>query len=120
MPRVIALHHTTIVVRDLDNARWFYGQVLGLRELERTSDITRPGMWFDCNNAQLHIVVANESLPVPAQRHFALEVEDFDDTVEVLQKHGVRITRGPGKRGDGSNFLTCVDPEGNTLEITGR
>lgn len=118
MPRVRALHHTTIVVRDLENARRFYGQLLGLRELARSADVADPGAWLDCHNAQLHIVVAEERLPEPARRHFALEVEDLAETAEALRQHGVRILSGPSSRSDGSGFLRCLDPEGNTLEIT--
>jgi catechol 2,3-dioxygenase-like lactoylglutathione lyase family enzyme len=118
MPKVQQLHHTAIVVHDLERARRFYGGVLGLTELQRPKDVSLAGTWFDCNNAQLHLIVSEETLPRPADRHFALEVEDFEDTVAALRANDIHIERGPFKRGDGSDFLVAIDPEGNTFEVT--
>jgi catechol 2,3-dioxygenase-like lactoylglutathione lyase family enzyme len=51
-------------------------------------------------------------------RHFAMEVEDFEKTLQHLQTRAVKVVEGPGKRVDGSDYLFCKDPDGNLIEIT--
>src|SRR5579883_2402899 len=54
----------------------------------------------------------------PSQHmHMAIEVADFEATVKRLRETGVKIN-GPDRRGDGSEFLFCQDPDGNRIEIT--
>lgn len=47
---------------------------------------------------------------------FYIAEEDFNDAVDILQKHHVEIVRGPVQRGTGwsVNFL---DPDGIQLEL---
>jgi catechol 2,3-dioxygenase-like lactoylglutathione lyase family enzyme len=65
---------------------------------------------------QLHLMVMNESIP-ETMRHMAIEVEDFDATIQALKGEGISIIDGPGKRVDGSDYLFCNDPDGNLIEI---
>jgi catechol 2,3-dioxygenase-like lactoylglutathione lyase family enzyme len=37
--------HVSVTVTDVEKARWFYGQVLGLSELPRP-DFGFPGIWY--------------------------------------------------------------------------
>ena len=110
-------HHAALVVRDLDKSKWFYSDVLGFSALERP-DFGFPGLWFQVGPVtQLHLMVIEESIP-ETMRHFALEVADFDETIQTLNARGIKIVEGPGKREDGSDFLFCKDPDGNLIEIT--
>ena len=115
---VIGLHHTTLVVGDFDEARDFYGNILGLSSVDRP-DYDFEGAWFKCGDVEFHLIVAEEHL-APSRRHLALAVNDFGACVEQLRKNGVRLVGGPGTRPhSGRSFAFCKDPSGNLMEITG-
>ena len=115
--RVKDYHHMAIEVKDLEKCKWFYAEVLGLMNIERP-DFDFPGLWFQVGeNTQLHLMMHGEKIPI-TMRHFAIEVEDFDETLKTLAANGVKVVSGPGKRVDGSDYLFCKDPDGNLIEIT--
>ena len=117
MIQVKEYNHVAIVVRDLEKCKWFYGEVLGLKTIQRPP-FNFPVHWYQVGpNCQLHLMVYNEMIP-NTMRHFALEVANFDDMIEELRKKGIEIVDGPGKRFDGSDYLFCKDPDGNQVEIT--
>jgi catechol 2,3-dioxygenase-like lactoylglutathione lyase family enzyme len=46
-------------------------------------------------------------------------VADIRETYEILNLKGVRIVEAPGKRPhDGSDYMFCLDPDGNLIELT--
>ena len=109
-------HHIALVVRDLEKCIRFYGRVLGLKSIERPA-FGFDGHWFQVGQStQLHLMVMDETIP-ETMRHMAIEVEDFDATIQALKSEGIEITDGPGKRLDGSDYLFCTDPDGNLIEI---
>ena len=109
-------HHMALVVRDLKRCLWFYGQVLDLKSIDRPA-FDFPGHWYQVGQAtQLHLMVMNETIP-ETMRHMAIEVDDFDATIQTLKSEGIEIIDGPGKRVDGSDYLFCKDPDGNLIEI---
>ncbi len=117
MIRVKEYNHVGIVVRDLENCKWFYGQLLGLKSIPRPQ-FNFPGHWYQVGpDAQLHLMVMEETIPT-TMRHIALEVENFEETVGDLRAQKVEIVEGPGKRQDRSDYLFCRDPDGNLIEIT--
>ena len=109
-------HHIALVVKDLEKCIWFYGHVLGLKALERPA-FDFPGYWYKVGKAtQLHLMVFDETIS-KTMRHMAIEVEDFNATIQALKFEGIEIIEGPGKRVDGSDYLFCNDPDGNLIEI---
>ena len=117
MIKVKDFHHVAVVVRDLEKSAWFYGEVLGLPNIERPS-FAFPGRWYQVGPArQLHLMVLEEEIP-KTMRHMALEVEDLREAQEDLKRNGIEVIEGPGKRLDGSDYLFCLDPDGNRVEIT--
>ena len=117
MIRVKDFHHMAIVVRDLERCKQFYSEIFGLETIERPA-FNFPGHWFKVGESrQLHLMVMDEKIS-ETMRHFAMEVEDFQKTIEHLGAHGVAVVDVPGKRVDGSDYLFCKDPEGNLIEIT--
>ena len=110
-------HHVALVVKDLEKCIQFYSEVLGLTTLERPA-FDFPGHWFQVGEtSQLHLMVMDETIP-ETMRHMAIEVENFAETIQTLKSRGIKITDGPGKRIDGSDYLFCNDPDGNLIEIT--
>ena len=72
-----------------------------------------PGHWYGVGDTlQLHLMVREEHIP-DTQRHIALEVTDFEETMRHLKENSIEIIDGPGKRTDGSDYLFCKDPDGN-------
>jgi catechol 2,3-dioxygenase-like lactoylglutathione lyase family enzyme len=117
MIQVKDYNHVGIVVRDLEKTKWFYGELLGLKTIERPP-FDFPGHWYQVGKStQLHLMVMEEEIPV-TMRHIALEVVNFQDTVKGLEANRIEIVEGPGKRFDGSDYLFCRDPDRNLVEIT--
>jgi catechol 2,3-dioxygenase-like lactoylglutathione lyase family enzyme len=110
-------NHVGIVVRDLEKCKWFYGEVLGLTTIPRPP-FNFPGHWYQVGpRSQLHLMVYEETIP-DTMRHIALEVVNFEETVQELRGKRIGLIEGPGKRPDGSDYLFCKDPDGNRVEIT--
>ena len=88
---VIGLHHTTLVVGDLDEARDFYGNILGLSSVDRP-DYDFEGAWFKCGDVEFHLIVADEHL-APSRRHLALAVNDdmFESLILIRFANGTLI-----------------------------
>jgi glyoxylase I family protein len=107
------LHHISIVVDDLASARDFYGEALGLHEVERP-DFGFAGAWYQVGAAQLHLIVADQV--TPRRPHFALEVDDLDAAVDALRAAGVKVEPFPEVAGAGRQ-AGVRDPSGNLVEL---
>jgi catechol 2,3-dioxygenase-like lactoylglutathione lyase family enzyme len=94
-----------------DAARTFYGDLLGLVEVEKPEPLRgRGGVWFE----QLHIGVEPDFAPA-RKAHPALRVEDLDGLAERLRAAGAQVQWDdalPGVR----RFYTA-DPWGNRVEL---
>lgn len=120
MVRIIALDHVQIAAPTgcEGEARRFYGEVLGLDELEKPEPLRgRGGVWFACGNQQLHIGVARDFTPA-LKAHPALKVGDsgaLARLAERLEADGADV-RWDGSIPQISRFYTD-DPWGNRLEL---
>ncbi|MDP1818879.1 MAG: VOC family protein [Acidimicrobiales bacterium] len=107
------IHHVTIVVNDLDAARRFYGDGLGLDEIDRP-DFEAQGFWLQLGAQQLHVSQGDEA--APSRNHIALSVEGLDNAVAHLEAQGNPVRRGRDIVGAGRQaFLR--DPWGNLIEL---
>jgi catechol 2,3-dioxygenase-like lactoylglutathione lyase family enzyme len=99
------------------DARRFFGELLGLPELEKPVSLRgRGGMWFALGAQQLHIGIEDPFSPA-RKAHPAIRVDpdDLDEIAERLQSAGSEVTWDdalPGAR----RFYTS-DPWGNRLEL---
>jgi catechol 2,3-dioxygenase-like lactoylglutathione lyase family enzyme len=111
---VRALDHVQVMMppgRE-DDARAFYGGLLGLAEVEKPEPM-RPqgGVWF----AEGIHVSGEEGFSAPRRAHPALRVDDLDALAERLAAAGCPVDwdeRWPGVR----RFYTR-DPFGNRVEV---
>jgi catechol 2,3-dioxygenase-like lactoylglutathione lyase family enzyme len=102
-------------------ARAFYGELLGLAEIEKPPALrARGGVWFTCGSQQLHIGVA-EPFVAAAKAHPALAASDpqwLESLAERLSAAGAPVRleeHEPGVR-----RLYTADPWGNRLELLCR
>lgn len=117
------LHHSSLMISDLDASVKFYTDVVGLQQVERP-DLGFPGAWFQLGeNQQLHILLLDNIDPTTGRpehggrdRHVALTVDDFDTVRESLEQNN--ITYSMSKSGRKALFFRDLDA--NAIEIIGR
>ena len=91
-------------------ARRFYGELLGLEEIEKPEELrARGGVWFRCGEQELHVGVQENFTP-SSKAHPAFAVTELGELVNELGEAGVEVRR------DGPRFYT-QDPWGNRLEL---
>ena len=95
-------------------ARRFYGDILGLPEIEKPEALKpNGGMWFQAADIQIHIGV--EGPQAQSKRHPAFEVANLAALRAHLEHHGVRLKDDipiPG-----IHRFSCFDPFGNRIEF---
>jgi catechol 2,3-dioxygenase-like lactoylglutathione lyase family enzyme len=106
-----------LFVHDLERAKWFYGDVLGLEPEEQEEDFAS----YRAGSASIQLHPAGEPRPgvilgrsgsgVGVQITF--EVDDVDAAVEHLRRRGVEVFDEPKDRPWGKRDAGVLDPEGN-------
>jgi len=104
-------------VADIKKARAFYEGVLGLRP-NSEFDGSNDAQWveYDIGGDTLGIGCSKDWPPSPDGASVALEVDDFEDFLEMLKAKKVPIKMGP------HDFPTCkmvviLDPDKNKVTI---
>lgn len=105
-----------------EQAKIFYGEVLGLRLIEDTPF----ALVFDANGTMLRIQKV-EMLTRAGYTALGWHVGDIREAVEMLLKRGILFDRYPGLLQDEQGIWTTPDknkiawfsdPDGNTLSLT--
>jgi catechol 2,3-dioxygenase-like lactoylglutathione lyase family enzyme len=102
-----------------EDARRFYGELLGMPELDKPEPLRpRGGVWFACGAHQLHVGVAEQFAPA-LKAHPALRIreEELEPLADRLAGAGCVVRWDdtiPGTR----RFFTA-DPWGNRIELVG-
>jgi catechol 2,3-dioxygenase-like lactoylglutathione lyase family enzyme len=97
-------------------ARRFFGDVLGLEEIEKPEPLrSRGGCWFRVGTRQLHIGVESDFRPAK-KAHPAFAASDIDAVFARLQRHGVECDWDEAL--GGIRRFYAADPWGNRLEFT--
>jgi len=99
-------------------ARRFFGELLGLRELPKPPALAvRGGLWFQCGAQQIHIGVEKDFRPAK-KAHPALRLAD-EASLEALRarlKASGIATKDDQEIEDAARFF-AEDPWGNRLEF---
>lgn len=112
---VEGFHHASVNVDDLEAAKRFYVDLLGLVPIERP-DLGVGGMWLDAGDGrQVHLIDIPAVAPDCGQ-HFAFRVADVEATVEALRAAGVEID-DPRELAGVAKQAQCHDPCGNRVEF---
>ena len=131
--KVLELHHHGIRMGkeddDVEKARTFYGDVLGLEtDAGRPTIPGIPGFWMYVgegeNTAQIHLMGAVGMSPVarsekedPTHPHVALAVEDIQEAKRDLDARGIWYWQIEGLVGQGSDQIFVRDPFDNIIEL---
>src|SRR5215207_8353565 len=86
--------HVNLAVQDVEAARHFYGQVLGLEEIPRAEGPRRPGAWFRLGSLELHLSQEPDPRNAGSKRHVAFEVRELDALREHLEDAQVPLEEG--------------------------
>jgi catechol 2,3-dioxygenase-like lactoylglutathione lyase family enzyme len=97
-----------------DEAREFYGRLLGIPEKSKPADLAkRGGVWFESGALKIHLGVEADFRPA-RKAHPALLVRDLRGLVERLRQAGVEVVDDPL---DGFDRVYASDPFGNRIEL---
>jgi catechol 2,3-dioxygenase len=121
--RVQGVGHVVLKVRDLERARHFYGDILGLKEVGRLGDRM---IFFSAgdNHHDLAVLGVGPEAPRPAPAgvglyHVALKIGNSLDELRAAKTHleacGVTPLRTSNHRVSQSIYLD--DPDGNGVEL---
>ena len=98
-----------------DEARAFYGDVLGLPEVKKPPDLAvRGGCWFEDGAIKIHLGVEEDFRPAK-KAHVALVVADLEAALAAARGLGCE-TRPPQPFGDFTQAYV-FDPFGNRIEL---
>ena len=110
--------HAAILVSDLERAKHFYGNVLGLSQVDRS--LKYPGAWFQVGAFQIHLIVdetiqtqLHNSEKFGRNRHIAFSVTNLEDAKVQLLAHGCEVQASASGRA----ALFTYDPDGNVIEL---
>jgi catechol 2,3-dioxygenase-like lactoylglutathione lyase family enzyme len=111
-----------VATRDLDCARTFYRDTLGLRLISGDHF----ALVFDAAGTMLRVTAVKEMIPAK-YTVLGWQVEDIVGTASKLRESGVSLERYPGVKQNeegiwnspsGARVAWFKDPDGNTLSIT--
>ena len=123
-PHVAAFDHYSVIANDLDAARAFYGDQLGMATLTTltvsATELTIDYLHWDYDVLELLHRPTPSSDPVFG--HFALRVTNLDAVLADLAELGIRPQPGtPKAAGTGYGRIANVtDPDGVQIELLDR
>jgi catechol 2,3-dioxygenase-like lactoylglutathione lyase family enzyme len=117
---LVRLHHVSFAIGDLAASKRFFGEVLGLPEIERPS-FNFSGAWYALGDRQLHLIVQDGAGRDGAARisrsdHMALEVSDLDVVKKRLRDAAIEFGEG-SNQALGMDQIFCRDPDGHVIEF---
>jgi catechol 2,3-dioxygenase-like lactoylglutathione lyase family enzyme len=117
-----AAAYATIAVSDLDRARRFYEETLGLKVRDQRSD----GVFYEAGMGTAFLVYPSQFAGTSKSTAMSLTVDDVDQVVKELRDRGVTFEEYdlPGLKTtdgiaeiEGERAAWFKDPDGNILAI---
>ena len=120
-PLSFSLDHVQVVVPlgAIDEAAGFYGEVVGLEEIERPETLGGVGAWFRAGAQELHVSEYEGFAPaVKAHPAFELPAAELDPLAARLAAAGAAFLGAHRLRGPRRFY--SFDPAGNRVEFLTR
>jgi catechol 2,3-dioxygenase-like lactoylglutathione lyase family enzyme len=117
MSRIVGIDHVQLSMPPggEDEARAFYGSVLGLREVAKPGALAgRGGCWFASDSVAIHLGADRDHRPL-AKAHPALLVADLEAVRSAITAAGIPIEDDDS--GLAVQRFYVRDPFGNRLEL---
>lgn len=114
---MFSVHHVQIAipVGGEDQARRFYGEVLGLEEVPKpTALAARGGAWFRNDQLELHVGIDPDFRP-STKGHPGFLVDDLDAMASRISDAGIQVR--PDSLFPGYRRFYVEDPFGNRIEF---
>ena len=115
---IFRIHHAqiTVAASDLEAARSFYCNVLGMKEIPKPSSLQgRGGLWLAAGQHQLHIGIEENVNRSTTRAHIAYEVRNLTQWQKHLQQTGVKVVDSVPV--PGFTRFEFRDPFGNRVEL---
>jgi catechol 2,3-dioxygenase-like lactoylglutathione lyase family enzyme len=119
---IVSLQHVQVIIPAgrADEARRFYGELLGLEEMQRPQSLSsagRTGVWYHIGDQELHLRFENEPAGEPglSDGHPALITDDLDGLRTRLSAAGCELEEAIPI--DGRSRFFTRDPGGNRIEF---
>jgi catechol 2,3-dioxygenase-like lactoylglutathione lyase family enzyme len=115
---IVAIHHAQITIPKgaEDEARKFYCELLGLKEIPKPEALAgRGGFWLEAGDRQMHVGTEDGVDRQASKAHVAYQVENLDEARQRVASTGVEMIDGvqiPGMR-----RIEFRDPFGNRIEF---
>jgi catechol 2,3-dioxygenase-like lactoylglutathione lyase family enzyme len=116
--RLTGIHHIQLAmpVGEEEAGRHFYGELLGLPEVPKPSELApRGGLWFRSEGLEVHLGVERAEFRPATKAHPAFLVTGLDELRERLESDGYRIDEDVQL--EGYRRFHVRDPFGNRLEL---
>jgi len=125
--QVQSIDHITLVVKDLEQSRNFYVDLLGMEEVPRPN-FHFAGSWFKAGETLIHAIlefeesgpagnVVAQGCSISRTQHFAFIINDPNSIVAYLHQANIPIVSGPKQRPDGAAQVFVQDPDGYVIEL---
>jgi catechol 2,3-dioxygenase-like lactoylglutathione lyase family enzyme len=114
---VYALHHVQLAMPagEEDRARAFYGEVLGMAEVDKPPVLAeRGGCWFRAGVVEIHLGIEEPFAPAK-KAHPGILVEELDEVEAAFRDAGIEVS--PDDELPGYRRFYVDDCFGNRLEF---
>ena len=111
---VTHLDHCSVLITDVAQARHFYGELLGLKEIAAPKTFDFVALWYDLGGTFLHLLLKDQPDSI-SPRHFCLHVSDCKEAREFVRSKGIAIDETV--RIPTADRFFVRDPDGNRIEI---
>lgn len=116
-PPFTAIDHVQLAITPggEDEARKFYVDILGMREIPKPTDMAkRGGCWFESGSVQIHVGIEPD-FKASKKAHPALRCSNYQQTIQRLQDFGIEVKEADGMPGVLRAHI--LDPFGNRIEL---
>ena len=126
MLKINRVHHIAIICSDYERSKRFYTEVLGLKIVREVFRAERISYKLDLEVNGLYQIELFSFPDPPARpsrpeavglRHLAFEVDNVDEAINEIAKHGVNVEPVRIDEFTGKRFTFFANPDGLPIEF---